>query len=581
MVQLAVTYPPDALHFYVLDLGGRNLSGLSRLPGVGDVIMPDDEAYEERLNRLMEHLEGTLQARKVALGAADASSLAAYNATHPGAPLPAIAVLIDNFAELKENFESLIDDRLIPLLRQGRSYGLHFIVTAADPGGIPSRVYNLFGQRLTFTLADSGSYLDVVGRGAPVIGDLPGRGLARVDGRPLAFQAALPVETEEESEGARLRRLAEAMRAAWPGATPEPIRILPRDIPLSEALAHITDLDGQEPEAVLGIDNDLRPARFNLQRNGPHFAIVGPPLSGKTTALLNWVLSLAYLHGPEQVSFVLFDLNRKFVRYGGQASLAALPHVLAVVHEASELPTLVEQVAVECRAMAERPGDRRLFLVIDNFDDFAEEVEREREASEALNDLAQLANRHGTDGLHIVLAGLLDAPSPLKNRVLSGGYGVGLRNADSLATLRAYTSNFKDLPAGRGHIVSAGQLTRLQIAQPYSDSTTKAVELDGWIVAIQERHGDEAPAQWVEPLAAGGSGDGALTGGVSDESKAEAAANGRVNKELLALIKKAVSKISEQQGVPLADLGMDLDAMEEADVLRLAETFLSADDLAL
>jgi hypothetical protein len=54
-----------------------------------------------------------------------------------------------------------------------------------------------------------------------------------------------------------------------------------------------------------------------------------------------------------------------------------------------------------------------------------------------------------------------------------------------------------------------------------------------------------------------------------------------VNKELLALIKKAVSKISEQQGVPLADLRMDLDAMEEADVLRLAETFLSADDLAL
>jgi hypothetical protein len=566
MVQLAVAFSPDALHFYVLDLDGRNFGGLSQLPHVGDIIMPDDEAYQERLERLMERLEETLQARKVAFSAVDAPSLAEYNLAHPEAPLPAIVTLIDNFAELKENFEGLIDERLAPLLRQGRAYGLYFIVTTADPGGIPSRVFNLFGQRLTFALADSGGYLDVVGRGAPAIGETPGRGLARVDGRPLAFQAALPTGDGAEGAGMRLRRLAGVMRAAWSGVTPEPIRILPAAISLADVLAGIPEPAGQAAAAVLGVDNDLRPARFNLQQSGPHFAVVGPPLSGKTTVLLNWVLSLGYLHTPQEAAVVLIDLNRKLVRYGGRASLADLPHVLTVLHEADELPGLVTQIAAECRIMAERRGDRRLFVVIDNFDDFVEEVERDREAAEALGELAQLANRHGADGLHVVIGGLLDGPSPLKSRVLASGYGIGLRNADSLATLRAYTHNFKDLPAGRGFIAGAGQLTKIQIAQPYRDPASRAPELDEWVAAIGERHASDAPAQWAEPPA-----DGAP----SDEPS-QAPANGQVSAEAYELLKRAIAATSAQQGVPLTDLGIDLDAMEEDDVLRLAETYFAA-----
>lgn len=570
MVQLAVAFPPDALHFYVLDLGGRNFGGLSQLPHVGDVIMPDDEAYQERLGRLMERLEGILQARKVAFGAADAPNLAEYNLAHPEEPLPAIVTLIDNFAELKENFEELIDERLTPLLRQGRTYGLYFVVTAADPGGIPSRVFNLFGQRLTFPLADSGSYLDVVGRGAPAIGETPGRGLARIDGRPLAFQAALPIGDAADGAGIRLRRLAGAMRAAWSGITPEPIRILPSTIALVDVLAGVAESVDREPVAVLGIDNDLRPARFNLRRNGPHFAVVGPPLSGKTTVLLNWILSLGYLHGPQEAALVLIDLNRKLVHYGGQTSLADLPHVLTVLHESDALPALVAQIAAECQALAGRRSDRSLFVVIDNFDDLVEEIDRDREAVEALDKLAQLANRHGTDGLHVVIGGLLDGPSPLKSRVLAGGYGVGLRNPDSLATLRAYTHNFKDLPAGRGFIAGAGHLTKIQIAQPYRDPAVKAMELDGWVAAIGERHAADAPAHWADTLEAE-----PAAGDAPDADRSTT--NGQASVEAYKLLKRAIAATSAQQGLPLTDLGLNLDTMEEDDVLRLAETYFAAD----
>ena len=139
-----------------------------------------------------------------------------------------------------------------------------------------------------------------------------------------------------------------------------------------------------------------------------------------------------------------------------------------MVRAAGELPGLVARLVAECRALADGDSARRLHLIIDNFDDLIEEIERDNDAVDALGDLAQLAGRHGADGLHVVISGLLDVASPLKSRVLNSGYGVGLRNSDSLTTLRAYSRNFKDLPPGRGHIASAGQLTLIQIAQPYA-----------------------------------------------------------------------------------------------------------------
>ena len=53
---LVSTHSPAELHVYVLDLGGRNFRTLEALPHVGAVIYADEEAYEERLQRLLDKL---------------------------------------------------------------------------------------------------------------------------------------------------------------------------------------------------------------------------------------------------------------------------------------------------------------------------------------------------------------------------------------------------------------------------------------------------------------------------------------------------------------------------------------------
>ena len=67
---------------------------------------------------------------------------------------------------------------LIALIRDGRSFGVYFVITASLTNDVPNKLFNLLSQRLTFTMSDPGEYTTVVGRGWPRFNDTPGRGLA-------------------------------------------------------------------------------------------------------------------------------------------------------------------------------------------------------------------------------------------------------------------------------------------------------------------------------------------------------------------------------------------------------------------
>jgi DNA segregation ATPase FtsK/SpoIIIE, S-DNA-T family len=241
---------------------------------------------------------------------------------------------------------------------------------------------------------------------------------------------------------------------------------------------------------------------------GPHFAVVGPPLSGKTTTLYNWVLSLAYRYPPHKVAMILVDFQRKFIEYDGQHRLDELPHVIAAVSEVEELEALLPRLKAECEAMATQDSERELFIIIDNFDDLIEEIERARELP---RDLAGLARRFGRDGLHIIIAGSLDNMNDLRKRVQASNYGLGLRSAQALDALKvtrppAQVRN-KDVQVGRGFIVKSGQATMIQVATPYDGLGSAAANevekeeekvaqaLDGWVEKIKARYPDEQ-AHW-------------------------------------------------------------------------------------
>ena len=102
-------------------------------------------------------------------------------------------------------------------------------------------------------------------------------------------------------------------RGVW-RSRPEAITTLPALVNLPDTLQAAEGENRRRVEAVLGQNDRLLPALVNLKRMGPHFAVAGPPLSGKTTTVYNWVLTLAERYPPSRVNFVLIDYPAPYLR---------------------------------------------------------------------------------------------------------------------------------------------------------------------------------------------------------------------------------------------------------------------------
>lgn len=568
LAALTSTHSPAELNVFVLDLGGRNFTVFAPLPHVADIIMPDDEEFEERVNRLVDRLSQEVDRRRLLFSAADSSNLYDYNAKNPNNIEPALLVMIDNFAGLNDPFEALIHNELIALAQNGRTYGLCFLVTANTPQTIPGKLYNLFGERLVMRMADSSQYSDIVGRGAVELDAIPGRGYVRVGRQPLEFQVAMPVglsgdQADTTREINLLRELVNAMSEGWDGPRPAPILTLPKKVSFKDVLtqAEKNDRTPVVIRGVLGQGADLQPAEIDLQKNGPHFVVAGPPQSGKTTVMRNFVLSLAHRYPPQQAPMILIDTRRKFFNHGGDRRLDELPHVLEAITDIEALEPLIVQLKAEYDlAIAERQP-RRIFVLIDNFDDFNEELSSGFN-SDLANALSTLAHRFGTEGLHFVVAGNIDSASDLRRRIESNGYGFALRTEDALQKLSVtrIPGSLRDteLAVGRGFTAKSGQLALVQAASPMfdfidepaaSEDEVLAAAMDAWIDAILERYPQERASWWASPPADTDSpeqGSGGLAGTMS------------VSPSIVTLLRNAIQIELNRQGlglglVPLSD----------------------------
>src|SRR6266852_2819163 len=140
----------------------------------------------------MRMLRNIVNERQVQL--ANYNSLADFNLKNPGSTFAEVFVIIDNFAEFKESFEPQIPE-LMALIRDGRAFGVYFIITASGTNDLTGKLYNLLTQRLALTLADSGSYGDIVGGGSRAFDNVPGRGLIALAVKdkpiPLEFQVGM------------------------------------------------------------------------------------------------------------------------------------------------------------------------------------------------------------------------------------------------------------------------------------------------------------------------------------------------------------------------------------------------------
>lgn len=506
---LALLHSPDELHIYILDFGGRALTVLRDLPHIGAIITSEEE---ERVMRVLRKINDIIDHRQLLFSDARVNNLDSYNQNNPTKQLPAVLVVIDNFAEFKEYYENLMSP-LISLVRESRAYGVHFLFSADVPAALTGKLFNLITERVTLKLSDPSEYSSIVGRGVPAdLSAVPGRGYVRVGNMPLEFQTALAFAPDDSDPdglvklGQMATRMVQLWNNGWKGERPSPIETLPIRVTLEKLIQESGEPPAKRITGLLGIDDrSLQPAWLDIERQGPHMVVIGQPFSGKSTTLRTILLTVTYHFSPDEVMVILVDFARKLWK-GGNRSLLELPHVVQGIEEIDQLDDLLENMTIECADFDANPRRRKILILVDNYDGFVDEAGRKKMTF--FEGFAGLVRKYQTAGVSVILAGsvgITSSPDDIRKVVMSTNFGIALKSADAVNRLNGkFPRSLADveLPMGRAFTIRSGITSMLQLATPYANDEDIEGALDAWVNQIIQRHGGKK----VGWLSSGGDG---------------------------------------------------------------------------
>lgn len=443
---LALRYPPDQVQFYMLELGAGELAPFETLPHTGALIypQPDDPQEHERLKRLLNLLDRVFQERsKAAKGLRGKKTI----------PRPALFVVINSFGELRANFPEEAE-RLTRFVRDGGRLGIHFIITSARGPELPRSISNMIARRLVLQLVSKDDYLDIVGQPvAPLTKNIPGRGYWVDEGVAIAQVTTPPSDMQAQTQ---------AMRAAWHGPTPEPVKILPAEIPLSELLGETAKAPA--PPTLLPVGKayeTLATVAVPLEEN-PTWLILGPRGSGKSNFLA--CAARCVLEQEEKVRWVVRTYALR--RSNPLAALEKRFPQLHVLRFPEEIAQDVQQLT-QALQNKEHPAEKPLLILIDDLG-FAFQPGREA-LSQAFNELGRLLEEQ--EQVVLMASALLDEirmqlASPLVKRLRQNRTGVVLsQNTSETEWLGAsipLSYRRMDLPLGRGFFIYKGRLQLVQ-----------------------------------------------------------------------------------------------------------------------
>jgi len=520
VTSLALTCTPEEVHLYLIDASSQRLVPLKAFPHVGDVFLGDDI---DRLRRFFRFLVRELQARKGEFARTGAARLPDYRAL-TGKSLPAIVVILrdyDAFYKACQDRDPGLHETLVDLVREGGSYGLHFVLTLTSPGELRAQLATSISLAATFHLATPDYAMAVGPTGGMAPAPIPGRGLIKGP-PPLEFQTALPVRGSTDPERAiALKALMEAMDRAWTGTRPRPFPPIPAVVGLSQILFPADRWPSPPPAGRLALfavnlEDPDQPFEIDLW-DGPYFLVAGTPQSGKTTLVQAWLLALAERYPPSRLLLYLVDL-----RQSGLLALGDLPHVRApadprqgrgaparetgyitdddrFAQALAEIETVLmaRQPALEEARRTQRGHFRldawldpqpTLLMVIDDLDIFEGEIQP------SSKDLLAAGLKKWRDlGFALIAAGNI---TDVEN---AWGWVAQLRNTPvgfQLGTA-AYNQVFKLnlpsdhpaklLPPGEAFFIRRGQFLRVKVADPQ----VGPVKLVEWAERIAQRPPEE------------------------------------------------------------------------------------------
>ncbi|NYE21208.1 FtsK/SpoIIIE domain-containing protein [Microbacterium immunditiarum] len=439
---------------YCLDFASGALGALAALPHVGSVV---DGADVERIQRLLRTLDKELDRRAAAFSAASAASVHEYRELVDPA-MPRILVLIDNYPEFKKDWE-VAPGRgpfyriFMRILGEGRTLGVHTVITADRGNAVPSAVAANISRRVVLRMGDNAQYM-LLGAPRDVLDEQSAPGRAVIDGHEAQI-AVLGGTSNVVEQTKALAALGDRLREIGVRDLPE-IGALPTSVRTAEMPARV---DGMP---VFGIaDDTLAPRGFEPVGS---FVISGPPQSGRTNALKALIVAMER-----------FDPDLRLYHFGSRR--AELKDFRPWVRSATK-PEDEKELATELAELvvSDAPGSR-ILIVIEDIPHLADGP-----ADRPMRGLLQAMNN--SEHMLIGEAEITRASGSIGvlGEWKTGRQGIVLKpdTYDGEALFKVTFGRVKrsDFPVGRGIFVQAGRAVTMQVpfvAEPAGSGAPRPV----------------------------------------------------------------------------------------------------------
>lgn len=412
----AAYYRPDQLHFYLLDFK----KGVE-FKIYADAVLPHArvigiESEREFGRSVLQRLDADLQQRGEWFRAAGAQELSEYR-QKTGRPLPRILLVVDEFQELFVRDDRLAADcamLLDRLVRQGRSFGMHVILSSQSLAGAHSLPRATLGQMavrvaMHCSESDAALILSDDNTAAKFI-SRPGEAIYNDAGGLLEgnqpFQVAY---LKNENHRQWLAEIADRDRAAVDSLPPPVIfegnRACRWTPPLADAAITPSGANPDPPGALRGLLGEAveigPPASLLLNRDsGRNVLIVAPPEStdGVLASIISAVVVSARRKGDE-IELFYFDGSpagqESLANWLGQASLDAV--VVKPRDSETKIAALAEEV--KRRLADDSTGSPPKLVVINPLNRFSD-LRQEESFSFSLDAAAKIS---GSAALQAVL----------------------------------------------------------------------------------------------------------------------------------------------------------------------------------
>lgn len=428
---------------YAMDFGSRGLQMLEDLPHVGAVINGDDN---ERIVRLLRELRATLDDRADRYAKVNASTIQEYRDRSGNNDEARILVLVDGFGAFRSAYElgpqSRVFESFLTIAADGRSAGIHVVVTADRPSTVPASLSSAIQKRLVLRLANEMDY-SVVGVAADGLNSLspPGRGFMEESEVQVGV---LGGDSNVARQATAIARLGAAMERAGVQRIAR-IKSLPER---AAASAYPASIDGKP---LLGVwDETLGPIGFEPSGT---FVVAGPPQSGKTTTVAAMVTALRRLQ--PKTPFALFGSKRSPLGAAIDWQFrATTPDEMEILAE--ELTALV---AAEDSTVA------GLVVVIESISDLLNGA-----ADMALQGLLKACRALDHFVISEAESSTLGSSWPLLQAAKASRTGIALQpeqlDGDNIFKTSFPRVQRSEFPQGRGFYVRSGKAARVQVTIP-------------------------------------------------------------------------------------------------------------------